>query len=153
MTIETNENGDVIIKADEAPAGETVETVLEAATEIAEMIDDARKDGEESATKIETVEELLFRVLEGQGFIVATLQDVQAQLGELRLQNIIAQDEIEEIVEEIDAVIVDEIPVVADTPAIETEITVEENHGDISIEPVPDVEAPTPRAKKSRKWI
>jgi len=153
MTIETTESGDVIIKADESSAEDTVETVLEAATEIADMIDDARKEGEESATKIETVEELLFRVLEGQGFIVTRLDEMRAQIADLHLQGVITQQDIGEIADDISDEIIDEIPVVVDTPPVETEIVIEENDGEINVEAIPDTPAPEVRTKKSRKWI
>lgn len=154
MEIETNENGDVVIKEGETSSAEsTVETVLEAAQEIAQQIDEARQEGEAAAATEEQTLTVATVTLETVNARCDGIERSLARLIELceEIQGaqIVAEIQQEEIVEEI----LDESTPANNTPQVESEITIEQNDGIIAVETPEAPEAPEVRKSKQRKWV
>lgn len=154
MDIETNANGDVVIsESSESSTEQTVETVLEAATEIAEKIDEARQEGEAAAGAAADVGAIALVTLDTLNArfdaLESRLSAMFDVLGEIRTVQIM--DEFEE--EEIPPVSVDEIPPAVDNSNTPTEITVEENNGEIKVEEVTAAVVPEIRPSKKARFI
>ena len=136
---------------------QTVETVLDAAQEIAEAIDDARQEGEKSGEHAEQAVALAAVTLDtlnarfdGLESRLSALFDV---LQDIRGAQIVAEIQEEEEAEEIAGEILDALPPVNDTPPAPTEITVEENNGEISVEEVSAAVVPEIRPSKKARFI
>lgn len=154
MEIETNENGDVVIKEGETSSAESaVETVLEAAQEIAHQIDEARQEGEAAAGAAADAGAISLVTLETVNARCDGIERSLARLIELceEIQGaqIVAEIQQEEIVEEI----LDESTPANNTPQVESEITIEQNDGIIAVETPEAPEAPEVRKSKQRKWV
>jgi hypothetical protein len=154
MDIETTENGDVVIKADETATVEgTVETVLEAATEIAEQINEARKEGEQAGEHAEQVVALAAVTLDT---LNARFDGLESRLSALFAicEDIQTSQIITETVQgELIGEIIDPAPVLDDTPSAPTEISVEENNGEIKVEEVTAAVVPEIRPSKKARFI
>lgn len=154
MKVETNESGDVVIKEDDsANVEQTVETVLEAAQEIAEAIDDARKEGEASEAEISHVATVAVVTLET---VNARCDGIERSLArlieiceEIQGAQIVAEIQQEEIAQEI----LDDSTPPDNTSNVESEITIEQNDGVIAVETPSAPEAPEARKTKQRKWV
>lgn len=146
MDIETNENGDVIIKADESAKVEgTVETVLEAATEIAEKIEEARQEGDKTEQALILADVTLTTLnarFDGLESRISAMFDLLADIRGAQIVDQIVEDEI-----------LDEIVEAVDTPPAPTEIVVEENNGTVEVETVEPATAPEIRPSKKARFI
>ncbi len=136
---------------------QTVETVMDAATEIAELIDEARKEGEASEAELShvaTIQAVTLDTLnarfDGLESRLSALFDV---LQDIRGAQIVAEIQEEEEAEEIAGEILDALPPPSDNVDAPTEIHVEENNGEIKVEEIPAAVVPEIRASKKPRWV